>query len=121
MRCRNPSSKDLVSPHWSSGAGAWLGESGCGKSKLLRMIAGLEEITSGDIIIDDVVVNYFSPRDRNIAMVFQSYARYPNMTVEQNICFPLLLAGVTEAELKKQLNRAADMLNLDDPLRFEVG
>ena len=96
---------------------AILGESGCGKSTLLRMIAGLEEITSGDIMIDDVVVNDLSPRDRNIAMVFQSYALYPHMTVEQNICFPLLLAAVSEAEQKKQLSRAAEMLNLGDYLK----
>lgn len=91
---------------------AILGESGCGKSTLLRMIAGLEEVTSGEIEINGKVVNNLSPRDRNIAMVFQSYALYPHMTVSQNICFPLLLAGVSEADQKKQLNRAADMLNL---------
>ena len=96
---------------------AILGESGCGKSTLLRMIAGLEEVTSGEILIEDVVVNDLSPRDRNIAMVFQSYALYPHMTVEQNICFPLLLAGVTEAEQKVQLSRASDMLNLGDYLK----
>ena len=96
---------------------AILGESGCGKSTLLRMVAGLEDITSGEIHIDDVVVNNLSPRDRNVAMVFQSYALYPHMSVEQNICFPLLLAGVPEAEQKKQLSRAADMLNLGEYLK----
>lgn len=95
---------------------AILGESGCGKSTLLRMIAGLEEVTSGEIEINGKVVNNLSPRDRNIAMVFQSYALYPHMTVSQNICFPLQLAGASEADQKKQLNRAADMLNLGDYL-----
>jgi ABC-type sugar transport system ATPase subunit len=95
---------------------AILGESGCGKSTLLRMIAGLEEVTSGEIEIDGKVVNNLSPRDRNIAMVFQSYALYPHMTVAQNICFPLQLAGVSEPDQKKQLNHAADMLNLGEYL-----
>lgn len=96
---------------------AILGESGCGKSTLLRMVAGLEEITSGEIQINGKVVNNLSPRDRNIAMVFQSYALYPHMTVAQNICFPLQLAGVSESDQKKQLSRAADMLNLGDYLK----
>jgi ABC-type sugar transport system ATPase subunit len=96
---------------------AILGESGCGKSTLLRMIAGLEEISSGEIHIGGQVVNNLSPRERNIAMVFQSYALYPHMTVAQNICFPLQLAGVTEADQKTQLTRAADMLNLGDYLQ----
>lgn len=95
---------------------AILGESGCGKSTLLRMIAGLEEVTSGEIQINGKVVNDLSPRDRNIAMVFQSYALYPHMTVAQNICFPLQLAGTSQADQKKQLGRAADMLNLGDYL-----
>ena len=95
---------------------AILGESGCGKSTLLRMIAGLEEVTSGEIEIDGKVVNDQSPRDRNIAMVFQSYALYPHMTVAQNICFPLQLSGVSEADQKKQLSHAADMLNLGEYL-----
>lgn len=91
---------------------AILGESGCGKSTLLRTIAGLEEITSGEIRIGGKVVNDMSPRDRNIAMVFQSYALYPHMTVAQNICFPLKLSGVPDAEQKAQLHRAAEMLDL---------
>lgn len=96
---------------------AILGESGCGKSTLLRMIAGLEDITSGEISIGGKVVNNLSPRDRNIAMVFQSYALYPHMTVEQNIRFPLELSGVSDSEQKKQLKWAADMLNLGDYLQ----
>jgi len=68
-----------------------VGPSGCGKSTLLRMIAGLEEITSGEIFIGDVLVNYLPPRDREIAMVFQDYALYPHMTVEENMSFGLRL------------------------------
>src|SRR5215470_649376 len=70
-----------------------LGPSGCGKTTLLRMIAGLEKQTSGDIVIGGSVVNDLPPRDRKIAMVFQSYALYPHMTVEQNIAFPLKAQG----------------------------
>ena len=95
---------------------AILGESGCGKSTLLRMIAGLEEISDGEVSIGGRVVNNLSPRERNIAMVFQSYALYPHMSVRENICFPLQLAGVSESEQKTQLMRAADMLNLGDYL-----
>ncbi|HAU77248.1 MAG TPA: ABC transporter, partial [Agrobacterium sp.] len=72
---------------------ALVGPSGCGKSTLLRMIAGLEEITDGDILIGDKVVNGMTPRERNIAMVFQSYALYPHMTVAENMGFNLKLAG----------------------------
>ena len=68
-----------------------LGPSGCGKTTLMRMIAGLEQPTEGDIVIDGNVVTDLPPRARNIAMVFQSYALYPHMTVEKNISFPLLL------------------------------
>ena len=95
---------------------AVLGESGCGKSTLLRMVAGLEEVTDGEVYIDGKVVNNLSPRDRNIAMVFQSYALYPHMTVAENICFPLKLAGTSDTDQKKQLGRAVDMLNLGDYL-----
>src|SRR5215213_11162535 len=71
-----------------------VGPSGCGKSTLLRMIAGLEEVTSGDIAIGGRVVNTLAPKDRDIAMVFQSYALYPHMTVEQNMGFSLKLQRV---------------------------
>ena len=71
-----------------------VGPSGCGKSTTLRMLAGLEEITSGEIIIDDVVVNQISSKDRDIAMVFQSYALYPHMTVYDNMAFALKLRQV---------------------------
>lgn len=91
---------------------AILGESGCGKSTLLRMIAGLEEITGGEIRIGGKLANNLTPRERNIAMVFQSYALYPHMTVAENICFPLLLSGLDKDEQKKRLHHAAEMLNL---------
>jgi multiple sugar transport system ATP-binding protein len=80
---------------------AILGESGRGKSTFLRTSAGLEELTSGDISIGDNVVNNMSPKGRNIAAVFQSYALYPNMSVARNICFPLVLSCVSEADQKK--------------------
>ena len=95
---------------------AILGESGCGKSTLLRMIAGLEEISEGEVSIGGHVVNNMSPRERNIAMVFQSYALYPHMSVRENICFPMQLAGESESAQKKQLMWAADMLNLGEYL-----
>ena len=79
-----------------------VGPSGCGKSTALRMIAGLEDITDGELRIGDKVVNDLAPRDRDIAMVFQSYALYPHMTVRENMAFPLKLAGVDDAEITKQ-------------------
>src|SRR5690606_37815024 len=75
-----------------------LGPSGCGKSTLLRMLGGLEQPTSGEILIGDQVVNNLPPRARSIAMVFQSYALYPHMTVKGNISFPLKAAKVSKAE-----------------------
>ena len=76
----------------------FVGPSGCGKTTTLRMIAGLEEITGGQILIDDVVVNDVPPKDRNIAMVFQSYALYPHMSVYDNMAFGLKLRGDKEFE-----------------------
>src|SRR6201991_1481856 len=84
-----------------------VGPSGCGKSTLLRMIAGLEEITSGDISIAGRVVNNLPPKDRDIAMVFQSYALYPHMTVEQNMGFSLKLQRVSRDETAKRVADAA--------------
>jgi len=89
-----------------------LGPSGCGKSTLLNMIAGLEEITSGEIRIAGDVVNDLSPKDRDIAMVFQSYALYPTMTVRQNIEFGMKIRGVPVAERTKATQAAADMLQM---------
>ena len=90
-----------------------LGASGCGKSTLLNMIAGLENITEGEILIGDRVVNNVHPKDRDIAMVFQSYALYPNMTVEKNIAFGLEMRGVAKEERNKLVADVAKMLQID--------
>ncbi len=86
-----------------------VGPSGCGKSTTLRMIAGLEDITSGTIQIGKRVVNDVSPKDRDIAMVFQSYALYPHMTVFENMAFALKLRGLAKPEIEKKVRRAADI------------
>jgi multiple sugar transport system ATP-binding protein len=90
-----------------------VGPSGCGKSTLLRMLAGLEEITGGEISIDGKVVNDMESKDRDIAMVFQSYALYPHMTVGENMAFSLKLRKADKSELDERVNRAAKILNLD--------
>ncbi|ASV88106.1 ABC transporter family protein (plasmid) [Ochrobactrum quorumnocens] len=89
-----------------------VGPSGCGKSTLLRMIAGLEDITSGQISIGGRVVNNLQPKDRDIAMVFQNYALYPQMTVAQNMGFALELAGSSKQDIAKKVNEAAEILGL---------
>src|SRR5688500_4806493 len=89
-----------------------VGPSGCGKSTLLRMIAGLEDISAGTLKIGDRVVNDVPPKDRDIAMVFQSYALYPHMTVAENLGFGLKLRGVSKAEIKAKVDEAAKMLDL---------
>jgi multiple sugar transport system ATP-binding protein len=89
-----------------------VGPSGCGKSTLLRMIAGLETVTSGDISIDGRRVNDLEPKDRDIAMVFQNYALYPQMTVAQNMGFALELAGRSKTEIKVEVDKAAEILSL---------
>ncbi len=89
-----------------------VGPSGCGKSTLLRMIAGLEDITSGQIAIGDQVVNNLTPAERDIAMVFQSYALYPHKTVAANMGFALKLRGTDKAEVRKRVEAAADILGL---------
>ena len=89
-----------------------LGPSGCGKTTLLRMIAGIEEPTSGDILIDGQVVTHLPPRMRNIAMVFQSYALYPHMSVYKNIAFPLRTRGVDKAAIKEKVHWAAGMFGI---------
>ncbi|WEX74382.1 sn-glycerol-3-phosphate ABC transporter ATP-binding protein UgpC [Sinorhizobium numidicum] len=90
----------------------FVGPSGCGKSTLLRMIAGLEEITSGDLIIDDERMNDVDPSKRGIAMVFQSYALYPHMTVRENMGFALRFAGIAKAEIERRVSEAANILEL---------
>jgi len=93
-----------------------VGPSGCGKSTALRMIAGLEDITSGELRIGDEVVNGKAPKDRDIAMVFQNYALYPHMTVRDNMGFALKLAGVADAEIDAKVGEAAKILDLDQHL-----
>lgn len=90
----------------------FVGPSGCGKSTLLRMIAGLEEITSGDLLIDGSRVNDVPPAERGLAMVFQSYALYPHMTVADNMAFSLRLAGVPKEERMRKVTEAANVLHL---------
>jgi multiple sugar transport system ATP-binding protein len=94
-----------------------VGPSGCGKSTLLRMIAGLEEISGGEISIGGRVVNNVPPKDRDIAMVFQNYALYPHMTVEQNMAFSLKLAKAPKSEIDQRVNRAAEILGLGEFLK----
>lgn len=91
---------------------ALVGPSGCGKSTLLRMVAGLEEITEGEIAIGGQIVNFMTPRERNIAMVFQSYALYPHMTVAENMGFNLKLAGQPKNVIEERVAEAARMLDL---------
>ena len=93
-----------------------VGPSGCGKSTTLRMIAGLEEISSGDLYIGDRRVNDVAPKDRDIAMVFQSYALYPHMTVYKNMSFALELHGTPKDEIDKKVREAAEILGLTEYL-----
>jgi multiple sugar transport system ATP-binding protein len=94
-----------------------VGPSGCGKSTALRSIAGLEEITGGKIQIGDRIVNDLPPKDRDIAMVFQNYALYPHMTVEQNLAFGLQLRKRPKEEIKRRVDEAAQMLGLEAYLK----
>ena len=98
-----------------------VGPSGCGKSTLLNMIAGLEDITSGEIKIRGQVMNGVHPSKRNIAMVFQSYALYPNMTVAKNITFGLEMHGVPKEERDKAMNDVADLLQIGELLNRKPG
>lgn len=91
-----------------------LGPSGCGKSTTMRMIAGLEDVTDGEIWFDDRVVNKLEPKDRDIAMVFQSYGLYPNLSVYENIRFPLRVRKVPKADHHEMVMRAAKMVELED-------
>lgn len=93
-----------------------VGASGCGKSTILRMIAGLEEISSGEIFIDDKKVNDIHPKDRDIAFVFQSYALYPHMTVRENIAFGLKMRKVDKKTIDEKVKEAAEILDLTDYL-----
>ena len=93
-----------------------VGPSGCGKSTALRMIAGLEDISDGELRIGETVVNQVAPRERDIAMVFQNYALYPHMSVRDNMAFPLKLANVDQAEIDSKVGEAAKILDLEPHL-----
>src|SRR5258708_622829 len=94
----------------------FVGPSGCGKTTALRMVAGLEEISAGGILIGDRMVNDMSPKDRDVAMVFQNYALYPHMTVAENLAFGLRLRKLGKAEIRERVRAAADALDLNDHL-----
>ena len=91
-----------------------LGPSGCGKTTTMRMIAGLEDVTDGEISIDGSIINDLDPKDRDVAMVFQSYALYPNMNVYENIRFPLKVRGIDPATHDEKVRRASRMVELDE-------
>ena len=91
----------------------FLGRNGCGKSTLLRMIAGLEDVTSGEVALDGVRINDLPPARREIAMVFQSYALYPHMTVRENMAFGLKIAKTDNSTIDQKVNEAARILQLD--------
>src|SRR6188508_1510784 len=93
-----------------------VGPSGCGKSTTLRMIAGLEEVSGGEIAIDGEVVNDVPPKDRNIAMVFQNYALYPHMSVHENMSFGLRLKKVPKDEIARRVENAARILDISELL-----
>lgn len=95
----------------------FVGPSGCGKSTTLRMVAGLEEISTGDLLIGENLVNDVAPKDRDIAMVFQNYALYPHMTVYDNMAFGLKMRKVPKAEIKQKVEEAASILGIEDLLK----
>ena len=99
----------------------FVGPSGCGKSTLLRLIAGLEDVSAGRIEIDGTDATHLPPAKRGLAMVFQSYALYPHMSVRKNIAFPLKMAGMSEAEQEKKVQNAARILNLTNYLDRRPG
>jgi len=99
----------------------FVGPSGCGKTTLLRIISGLEEVSSGKVVIDDKDVSNAPPVERGISMVFQSYALYPHLSVFENIAFPLRVAKLKEKELEEKVFKAADILQLRDRLDFKPG
>ncbi len=99
----------------------FVGPSGCGKSTLLRLIAGLEDATEGKILIDGEDVTQVPPSKRGLAMVFQSYALYPHMTVRKNIAFPMRMAGMPESEQEARIEAAAKSLNLTEYLDRKPG
>ncbi|MFQ5499601.1 MAG: ABC transporter ATP-binding protein [Candidatus Zixiibacteriota bacterium] len=98
-----------------------LGPSGCGKSTLLRLVAGLEQLDSGDIHIGGLRVDQLRPRDRDVALVFQNYSLFPHMSVENNLAFPLKVARVKKSEIKARVHSTAQMLGLGDRLKDKPG
>ncbi|MEE4146238.1 MAG: sn-glycerol-3-phosphate ABC transporter ATP-binding protein UgpC [Halieaceae bacterium] len=98
-----------------------VGPSGCGKSTLLNMIVGLDEVSGGEILVDGKVVNDLDPKERNMAMVFQSYAIYPHMTVRENMAFPLKLARLPQEEIATRVEQAAEILELGGLLERKPG
>lgn len=94
----------------------FVGPSGCGKSTTLRMIAGLEQISSGELWIGDILANFLEPGERNLSMVFQNYALYPNMSVYKNIAFSLEIRGVAKSEVDKRVREVAELLGLSEVL-----
>ena len=99
-----------------------VGPSGCGKTTALRCLAGLEEVSDGEVLIGDRVVNDVPPKDRDIAMVFQSYALYPHMTVYDNMAFGLKLRKIPKAEIQKRVLESAEILGIDNLLkRRQIG
>ena len=114
------SAKVLTGINLTVGRGEFLtllGPSGCGKTTLLRMIAGLEDISSGELQIGEQVVNTLPPSERGVAMVFQSYALYPHKTVYDNMAFGLKIAKVPKDEIQRRVNEAAGILQLNDYLQ----
>ena len=91
-----------------------LGPSGCGKTTTMRMIAGLEDATDGEILVDGKKINDLEPKDRDVAMVFQSYALYPNMNVYENIRFPLKVRGIDKSTHNEKVMRAVKMVELEN-------
>lgn len=100
---------------------AILGPSGCGKSSTLRMLAGLEDISKGEILFDDKVVNELSPRERNVALAFESYALYPPLTIFENLAFPLRAQGADRDEIEGKVRRIAEAFELGDVLNRKPG
>ncbi|MGB5440291.1 MAG: ABC transporter ATP-binding protein, partial [Gammaproteobacteria bacterium] len=98
-----------------------VGPSGCGKSTALRLLAGLESVTAGNILIDDEVIDDKPPQQRNIAMVFQNYALYPHMTVRQNLAFPLKMMKCGHTEIEQRVQQAAALLELAALLERKPG
>ena len=99
----------------------FVGPSGCGKTTLLRMIAGLESISSGEVVMDGRIVNQVPPKNRDIAMVFQNYALYPNMKVKDNIAFPLKMQHIGKQEIEGRVAETAQKLELDALLERKPG